>query len=140
MNAHFSQFRVLVVDDMPTMRRIVKATAKSVGFNHDHMEEAENGQMALDRLEDLSRPIDFIISDWNMPVMQGIDFLRHVRAHKDPRISTIPFLMVTAEAKQENIIAAIQAKVSNYIVKPFSATTFEEKVAKVLAGKKGSLT
>lgn len=136
----FAAFRVLVVDDMPSMRRIVKATAKAAGFVMEHMEEAENGQDALDRLADKSRPIDFIISDWNMPVMQGIDLLRNVRAHPDEKIRATPFLMVTAEAKQENIVEAIKAKVSNYIVKPFTAKTFEEKVEKILANKTGSIT
>ena len=117
--------RVLVVDDFSTMRRIVKNTLRQIGFTN--IEEAEDGQKAYDRLA--SEKFDFVVSDWNMPNMTGIDLLRKVRA--TPQLKHLPFLMVTAEAKQENVVEAIKAGVSNYIVKPFTVATLQEKVAKI---------
>ncbi len=117
--------RVLVVDDFSTMRRIVKNTLRQIGFMN--IEEAEDGQKAYDRL--VSEKFDFVVSDWNMPNMTGIDLLRKVRA--TPSLKHLPFLMVTAEAKQENVVEAIKAGVSNYIVKPFTVGTLQEKVAKI---------
>jgi two-component system chemotaxis response regulator CheY len=119
------KMKVLVVDDFSTMRRIVKNTLRQIGFVT--IEEAEDGQKAYDRL--VSEKFDFVVSDWNMPNMTGIDLLRKVRA--TPSIKSIPFLMVTAEAKQENVVEAIKAGVSNYIVKPFTVGTLQEKVAKI---------
>jgi two-component system chemotaxis response regulator CheY len=116
---------VLIVDDASAMRRIVRGLLKELGFKH--MREAENGQLALDELK--KKKADFVVSDWNMPVMTGIDLLRAIRA--DEALKTIPVLMVTAEAKQENILAAVQAGVSNYIVKPFNAATLQEKLNKI---------
>jgi len=121
--------KVLVVDDFSTMRRIVKNTLRQIGFTN--IEEAEDGQKAYDRL--IVEKFDFIVSDWNMPNMTGIDLLRKVRA--TPQIKDIPFLMVTAEAKQENIVEAIKAGVSNYIVKPFTVATLDEKVKKIFKEK-----
>ncbi len=121
--------RVLVVDDFSTMRRIVKNTLRQIGFST--IEEAEDGQKAYDRL--MSEKFDFVVSDWNMPNMTGIDLLRKVRA--TPQIKHLPFLMVTAEAKQENVVEAIKAGVSNYIVKPFTVATLQEKVAKIFKDK-----
>ncbi len=121
--------KVLVVDDFSTMRRIVKNTLRQIGFTQ--IEEAEDGQKAFDRL--MSEKFDFVVSDWNMPNMTGIDLLRKVRA--TPQIKDIPFLMVTAEAKQENIVEAIKAGVSNYIVKPFTVATLDEKVKKIFKEK-----
>ncbi len=121
--------KVLVVDDFSTMRRIVKNTLRQIGFTN--IEEAEDGQKAYDRL--IVEKFDFVVSDWNMPNMTGIDLLRKVRA--TPQIKDIPFLMVTAEAKQENIVEAIKAGVSNYIVKPFTAATLDEKVKKIFKEK-----
>ncbi|MHB1285249.1 MAG: chemotaxis response regulator CheY [Leptospirales bacterium] len=121
--------RVLVVDDFSTMRRIVKNTLRQIGFST--IEEAEDGQKAYDRL--MSEKFDFVVSDWNMPNMTGIDLLRKVRA--TPQIKHLPFLMVTAEAKQENVVEAIKAGVSNYIVKPFTVATLQEKVAKIFREK-----
>ena len=121
--------KVLVVDDFSTMRRIVKNTLRQIGFTT--IEEAEDGQKAYDRL--VSEKFDFVVSDWNMPNMTGIDLLRKVRA--TPQIKDIPFLMVTAEAKQENIVEAIKAGVSNYIVKPFTVATLDEKVRKIFKDK-----
>ncbi|MDX2348628.1 MAG: response regulator, partial [Nitrospirota bacterium] len=109
-----TSIKVLVVDDMSTMRRIVKNVLKQIGFSD--MVEAENGQDALSKLK--VDDIGLIVSDWNMPVMQGIELLREVRA--DFELKHIPFLMVTTEAQKENIIEAVQAGVSNYVVKPFT--------------------
>ena len=117
--------KILVVDDMSTMRRIVKNIMKQLGFVN--VEEAENGQDALDKLR--AETFGFVISDWNMPVMTGIDLLRAIRA--DEKLKAIPVLMVTAEAQKENLIEAIQAGVSNYIVKPFSAEVVQEKMNKI---------
>ena len=121
--------KVLVVDDFSTMRRIVKNTLRQIGFTN--IEEAEDGQKAYDRL--IVEKFDFVVSDWNIPNMTGIDLLRKVRA--TPQIKDIPFLMVTAEAKQENIVEAIKAGVSNYIVKPFTVATLDEKVKKIFKEK-----
>ena len=117
--------RILVVDDMTTMRRIVKNILKQLGFAN--IEEAENGQEALQKLR--AEPFGFVVSDWNMPVMTGIDMLRAIRA--DEKLKAIPVLMVTAEAQQANLVEAIQAGVSNYIVKPFTAETMQEKLGKI---------
>jgi two-component system chemotaxis response regulator CheY len=117
--------KILVVDDMSTMRRIVKNIMKQLGFAN--VEEAENGQDALDKLR--AEPFGFVISDWNMPVMTGIDLLRAIRA--DDKLKALPVLMVTAEAQKENLLEAIQAGVSNYIVKPFSAEVVQEKMNKI---------
>jgi len=117
--------KILVVDDMSTMRRIVKNIMKQLGFAN--VEEAENGQEALDKLN--ADAFGFVISDWNMPVMTGIQLLRAIRA--DDKLKAIPVLMVTAEAQKENLIEAIQAGVSNYIVKPFTAEVLQEKMNKI---------
>lgn len=117
--------RVLVVDDFSTMRRIVKNILRQLGFTN--IVEADDGTTAWETLN--KDKIDFIISDWNMPNMTGIELLRKVRASEE--FSDLPFLMVTAEAQQENIIEAVQAKVSNYIVKPFTAETMKQKIDKI---------
>lgn len=117
--------KILVVDDMVTMRKIVKNILKQLGFNN--IEEAENGQEGLQKLR--GGTFGFVVSDWNMPIMTGIDMLRAIRA--DEKLKTIPVLMVTAEAQQSNLIEAVQAGVSNYIVKPFTAETMQEKLAKI---------
>ena len=116
---------VLVVDDADTMRRIVCNLLRGLGLKN--LREAENGNAALQQLKALKA--DLVVSDWNMPVMTGIDLLRAIRA--DEELKHIPVLMVTAEAKKENIIEAVQAGASNYIVKPFNAKTLEEKLAKI---------
>ncbi len=117
--------KILVVDDMSTMRRIVKNILKQLGFNN--LEEAENGQDALTKLH--ADTYGFVVSDWNMPVMMGIDLLRAIRA--DEKLKKIPVLMVTAEAQKENLMEAVQAGVSNYVVKPFTAETMQEKINKI---------
>ena len=124
-----TSLKVLVVDDMSTMRRIVKNILKQIGFTD--MVEAENGQDALNKLKAEDNGIGFIVSDWNMPVMQGIELLRAIRA--DPDLKHLPFLMVTSEAQKENIIEAVQAGVSNYVVKPFTAEALEVKLEKIFA-------
>ena len=116
----------MVVDDFSTMRRIVRKILKDLQFRD--IIEAENGLAALRLLE--SNKVDLIVSDWNMPMMTGLELLKRVRA--DERLKGLPFLMVTAEAQKENIIEAIQAKVSNYVIKPFSAAVLAEKLAKIL--------
>ena len=117
--------KILVVDDMSTMRRIVKNILKQLGFNN--LEEAENGQEALTKLK--ADTYGFVVSDWNMPVMMGIDMLRAIRA--DESLKKIPVLMVTAEAQKENLMEAMQAGVSNYVVKPFTAETMQDKINKI---------
>ena len=117
--------KILVVDDMVTMRRIVKNILKQLGFGN--VDEAENGQEALQKLK--ADTFGFVVSDWNMPVMTGIDMLRAIRA--DEKLKAIPVLMVTAEAQQSNLIEAVQAGVSNYIVKPFTAEVMQEKIGKI---------
>ncbi len=118
---------VLVVDDFSTMRRINKNILKELGFKN--ILEADDGTTALEVLK--SNKVDLIISDWNMPKMTGLEFLKKVRASEEYK--DIPFLMVTAEAQKENIIEAVKAKVSNYIVKPFTAQTLSEKIEKIFA-------
>jgi len=119
--------RVLVVDDFSTMRRIIKNILRQLGFTN--VVEADDGTTAWDVLN--KDKIEFIISDWNMPQMTGIELLRKVRASEE--FADLPFLMVTAEAQQENIIEAVQAKVSNYIVKPFTADVMKQKIDKIFA-------
>jgi two-component system chemotaxis response regulator CheY len=118
--------KVLVVDDFATMRRIVKNILKELDFKD--IVEAENGAAAVKILE--SQDIDLIVSDWNMPKMTGLDLLKWVRANE--KTKNLPFLMVTAEAQKENVVEAVKAKVSNYIVKPFTAAVMAEKLAKIL--------
>lgn len=117
--------KILIVDDFSTMRRIIKNLLRDLGFNNTI--EADDGVTALPILQ--AGGIDFLITDWNMPGMQGIDLLKIVRA--DDKMSTLPVLMVTAETKREQIIEAAQAGVNGYIVKPFTAATLKEKIEKI---------
>ncbi|MCB5227782.1 chemotaxis response regulator CheY [Alishewanella sp. 16-MA] len=117
--------KILVVDDFSTMRRIIKNLLRDLGFTN--ISEADDGSTALPMLQ--GGDFDFVVTDWNMPGMQGIDLLRAIRA--DAKLKHIPVMMVTAEAKKEQIIAAAQAGVNGYIVKPFTAATLQEKLAKV---------
>jgi two-component system chemotaxis response regulator CheY len=123
--------KILVVDDFPTMRRIVKTLMRQQGFTN--FVEAEDGEQGYKMLQSQG-DIEFIVSDWNMPNMTGLEFLKKVRS--DPKFKHLPFLMVTAEAEQENIIEAVKSGVSNYIVKPFTGDTLREKLAKVFNTKK----
>lgn len=116
--------KILIVDDFSTMRRIVKNVLGQLGFTNT--EEAEDGKIALGKLE--GGGFQFVVSDWNMPNMMGIDLLRAVRTHSNDAIKKVPFLMVTAESQKENVLQAVQAGVSNYIVKPFTAETLEQKL------------
>jgi two-component system chemotaxis response regulator CheY len=118
--------KILVVDDFATMRKVVRNLLKQVGY--ENISEAEDGAIALRVLK--SQKVDFVISDWNMPNMNGLELLKAVRADGD--LSKTPFLMVTAEALQENVIAAVKAGVSNYIVKPFTAEVLNEKIKKIV--------
>ncbi|MFA6498106.1 MAG: response regulator [Desulfurivibrionaceae bacterium] len=117
--------KILVVDDFATMRRIIKNILTQLGFKN--IIEADDGSTALDVLK--SEKIGLIVSDWNMPKMTGLDLLKAVRA--DASLANTPFIMVTAEAQQDNIILAVKAKVSQYIVKPFTAETLSEKLNKI---------
>ncbi len=117
--------RFLVVDDFSTMRRIVRNLLKELGFVN--VQEAEDGVQALSKLR--AEAFDFVVSDWNMPNMTGIELLRAIRG--DAKLKHLPVLMVTAEAKRENIIEAAQAGASGYVVKPFTAATLDEKLKKI---------
>jgi two-component system chemotaxis response regulator CheY len=125
--------KILVVDDFSTMRRIVRNLLKELGFNN--VEEAEDGVDALGKLR--GGGFEFVISDWNMPNMTGIDLLRNIRA--DAALKGLPVLMVTAEAKKENIIAAAQAGASGYVVKPFTSVTLDEKLNKIFKTMEGGV-
>lgn len=117
--------KILIVDDFSTMRRIVKNLLRDLGFNNT--QEADDGLTALPMLK--KGGFDFVVTDWNMPGMQGIDLLKHIRA--DAELKHLPVLMITAEAKREQIIEAAQAGVNGYIVKPFTAATLKEKLDKI---------
>jgi two-component system chemotaxis response regulator CheY len=117
--------KILVVDDFSTMRRIIKNLLRDLGFTNT--QEADDGNTALPMLQ--AGNFDFLVTDWNMPGMQGIDLLKAVRA--DDKLKTMPVLMVTAESKREQIIEAAQAGVNGYIVKPFTAATLNEKLQKI---------
>lgn len=117
--------KILVVDDFPTMRRIIRNLLKDLGF--ENVDEAEDGAQALEKLRNSN--FDLVVSDWNMPNMDGLVMLKTIR--QDPELSKLPVLMVTAEAKKENIIAAAKAGANGYVVKPFTAATLEEKLNKI---------
>jgi two-component system chemotaxis response regulator CheY len=120
-----TKIKILVVDDFSTMRRIVRNLLKELGFTN--VDEAEDGAVAWQKLQ--GGGFDFVVSDWNMPNMDGLTLLQTIRA--DANLKALPVLMITAEAKKENIIAAAQAGASGYIVKPFTAATLNEKLAKI---------
>ena len=117
--------KILVVDDFSTMRRIIRNLLRDLGFNN--ADEADDGSTALPMLR--TGKYDFLVTDWNMPIMEGIDLVRAIRA--DPDLRELPILMVTAEARREQIVAAAEAGVNGYIVKPFTAQTLEQKIAKI---------
>jgi two-component system chemotaxis response regulator CheY len=127
--AEASAMKFLIVDDFPTMRRMVKGLLHELGYQD--VTEADDGNTALPLLKNGS--FDFLITDWNMPGMAGLDLLKAVRA--DARLSKLPVLMLTAEAKREQIIEAAQAGVSGYVIKPFTVTTLKEKIDKILASR-----
>ena len=117
--------KILVVDDFSTMRRIIKNLLRDLGFNNT--EDADDGSTALPMLQ--TGDFDFLVTDWNMPGMQGIDLLKAVR--QDPSLSSLPVLMVTAESKKDQIVEAAQTGVNGYIVKPFTAQILNEKIEKI---------
>ena len=119
--------KILIVDDFSTMRRITKNLLRELGFNNTH--EADDGLTALPMLQ--SGNFDFLITDWNMPGMEGLELLKIVR--KDAALKTTPVLMVTAESKRELIMEAAKSGVNGYIVKPFTAATLQEKIEKIFA-------
>jgi two-component system chemotaxis response regulator CheY len=119
--------KILIVDDFSTMRRITKNLLRELGFTNT--EEADDGLTALPKLQ--TGNFDFLITDWNMPGMEGLELLKIVR--KDPNLKTIPVLMVTAESKRELIMEAAKSGVNGYIVKPFTAATLAEKIEKIFA-------
>jgi two-component system chemotaxis response regulator CheY len=118
--------KIMVVDDFATMRKVIRNLLKQGGY--ENIVEAEDGVIALKTMK--SQKIDFVVSDWNMPNMTGLELLKAVRA--DEELKSTPFLMVTAEALQDNVIAAVKAGVSNYIVKPFTAEVLSDKITKIL--------
>jgi len=124
-----NQLRFLVVDDFSTMRRIVKNLLQELGYAH--VQEADDGSTALPMLK--TGNFDFVITDWNMPQLPGLELLKAVRA--DPQLKHLPVLMVTAEAKREQIVEAAQAGVNGYVIKPFTAQTLSEKLAKILQSR-----
>jgi two-component system chemotaxis response regulator CheY len=122
----YKDLTVLIVDDFVTMRRIVRKILRDLNF--ENILEAEDGSAAVEILK--TTKVDLIVSDWNMPRMTGLELLKHVRG--EAGLKDTPFLMVTAEAQKENIVEAVKARVSNYIVKPFTAATLEEKLTKIV--------
>jgi two-component system chemotaxis response regulator CheY len=119
--------KFLVVDDSPTMRRIVKNTLKGLGY--EEVVEAEDGKDALAKL--YAEPVDFIITDWNMPNMNGLEFVRSVKG--DDSLANLPILMVTTRGNKSDILEAMQAKVSSYVIKPFTPPVIKEKIDSILA-------
>ena len=127
-----SELNFLVVDDFSTMRRILAGLLRELGYSH--IQEAEDGEKALQLLRSKHGVrVDFVVTDWNMPIMDGLVLLKEIR--QDANLSHLPVLMVTAEAKRENIIAAAQAGADGYIVKPFNAATLKEKMDKIMTKK-----
>jgi two-component system chemotaxis response regulator CheY len=124
-----TKMRILVVDDFATMRRIIKNILRQAGY--DSIVEADDGTTALPKLK--SGEIDFVIADWNMPNMTGLDLLKAMRS--DKALKDIPFLMLTAEAQKDNIIEAVQAGVSGYVIKPFTPETLKERIEQTLSKK-----
>lgn len=120
-----TNMKILVVDDFSTMRKIIKNILKKLGF--ENITEAEDGVNALEKLK--SQEIDFIVSDWNMPNMNGLELLKNIRG--DDSLKEIPVLMVTAEAQKENIVEAVKEGVNNYVIKPFTPETMKEKIDKI---------
>jgi two-component system chemotaxis response regulator CheY len=125
-----ADIKILVVDDMSTMRKIIKNMLGQIGFKN--ITEADDGASAWPLIQAAikeGKPFEFILSDWNMPQMSGLDLLKNVR--ETPGLEKLPFLMITAEAEQGNVVIAVKAGVSNFIVKPFSAQVLKEKIDKI---------
>lgn len=125
-----ADIKILIVDDMSTMRKIIKNMLSQIGFTN--ITEADDGANAWPLIQGAikeGKPFEFIVSDWNMPQMSGLDLLKHVR--ETPGLEKLPFLMITAEAEQGNVVIAVKAGVSNFIIKPFSAQVLKEKIDKI---------
>ncbi|WP_127717430.1 response regulator [Halobacteriovorax sp. HLS] len=125
-----ANMKILVIDDMATMRKIIKNMLTQIGFTN--ISEADDGATAWPMIQDAlgtDAPYEFIVSDWNMPQMSGLDLLKHVRDTEE--LKKLPFLMITAEAEQGNVVIAVKAGVSNFIVKPFSAAVLKDKIEKI---------
>ena len=120
-----TDIKILVVDDMSTMRRIIRTILNQLGYSN--IDEAENGKQALAKLK--KEKFDFVVTDWNMPEMDGLSLVKAIRS--DEELKHLPVLMVTAEAKKENVMEALKAGVNNYIVKPFTPEVLKEKMEKV---------
>ncbi len=127
-----TNINILVVDDMAAMRKILKTLLAQLGYKN--VDEAEDGKQALEILKKNPNKYGLVITDWNMPNMTGIELVQEIR--KDPQLKHLPILMVTAEAKKENVLMAIKAGVNNYIVKPFTAETLKEKIEKIFSSLK----
>ncbi len=129
-----ADIKILVVDDMSTMRKIIKNMLTQIGFTN--ITEADDGATAWPMIENAikdGKPYEFIVSDWNMPQMSGLDLLKNIRS--TPGMEKLPFLMITAEAEQGNVVIAVKAGVSNFIVKPFSAQVLKEKIDRIFNNK-----
>ena len=126
------EMKILVVDDFSTMRRIIKNILKEIGYSN--IDEADDGSTALEKLK--GGDFDFVVTDWNMPIMPGIELLKNIR--QDEKLKNLPVLMVTAEAQKENVTMAVAAGVSNYIVKPFTAAALKERIDLILERSKGA--
>ena len=124
--------KILIVDDFSTMRRIIKNLLHDLGYDNSH--EADDGTTALPLLKNGS--FDFLITDWNMPGMPGLQLLKEVRA--DPKLTDMPVLLLTAEAKRDQIVEAAQAGVNGYVIKPFTAQVLKEKLDKIMAAREGA--
>ncbi len=125
-----SGMKIIIIDDMATMRKIIKNMMKQIGFTN--LAEADDGATAWPMIQEAQasgEPYEFIVSDWNMPKMSGLDLLKNMRDSED--FKSTPFLMITAEAEQGNVVIAVKAGVSNFIVKPFSAQVLKEKIEKI---------
>lgn len=125
-----ANMKILVIDDMATMRKIIKNMLGQIGFTN--IQEADDGATAwpiIEKAREVGEPFEFIVSDWNMPQMTGLDLLKKMRAMEEYK--KLPFLMITAEAEQGNVVIAVKAGVSNFIVKPFSAQVLIEKIDKI---------
>lgn len=128
------KMKTIVIDDMLTMRKIITKMLKQIGFTN--IQEADDGATAWPMIEEAinsGEPFEFIVSDWNMPKMTGLELLERIR--KDERTKKLPFLMITAEAEQSNVLKVVKAGVSNFIVKPFTPETMKEKIDKIFAPK-----
>lgn len=125
-----ANMKILVVDDMSTMRKIIKKMLNQLGFTN--ITEADDGAVAWPKLQEAhtaGEPYEFVVSDWNMPTMSGLDLIKNIR--QDENLKKTPFLMITAEAEQGNVVIAVKAGVNNFIVKPFSAEVLKEKIVKI---------